>query len=94
MHENGRRLVTNQYRDDGSGKEMLVSTADVEYYSFEQAGAYWAMANDSVTIQVRRSVGLSVCPSVCRTFARSVRIGWRRRRCGWFGWFVGWFADT
>ena len=56
MHENGRRLVTKQYRDDGSGKEVLVYTADVEYYSFQQAGAYWVMANDSVTIQVRRSV--------------------------------------
>lgn len=60
MHENGRRLVTKQFRDDGSGNEVEVFTADVEYYSFEQAGAYWAMANDSVTIQVRRSNGKTV----------------------------------
>ena len=57
MHENGKRLVTTQYRDDGDGNEVVVFTAEVEYYSFQQAGAFWAMANDSVTIQVReRSV--------------------------------------
>eukprot|EP00904_Undaria_pinnatifida_P011279 jgi/Undpi1/7281/HiC_scaffold_22.g09754.m1 len=51
MHENGKRLVTTQYRDDGDGNEVVVFTAEVEYYSFQQAGAFWAMANDSVTIQ-------------------------------------------
>lgn len=52
MHENGRRLQTRQYRNDSSGNEALVHSADVEYYSFLQAGGYLVTTNDSVTIQV------------------------------------------
>lgn len=53
MHENGRRLRTRQYRTDGDGNEVMVHMADVEYYSFPQAGGHVTLANDSVTIQVQ-----------------------------------------
>ncbi|CAM9974997.1 unnamed protein product [Ascophyllum nodosum] len=50
-HENGRRIITRQYRQNKSGDEVLVHTAEVEYYSFLQAGGYVVKTNDSVTIQ-------------------------------------------
>ncbi|CAN0444040.1 unnamed protein product, partial [Hapterophycus canaliculatus] len=40
MHENGQRMRTRQYRNDSSGKEVLLHTADVEYYSYLQAGGF------------------------------------------------------
>lgn len=52
MHENGQRMVTRQYREDDSGNEVLVYTAEVEYYSFLQAAGYAFTVNDSMTIQV------------------------------------------
>eukprot|EP00752_Nemacystus_decipiens_P002626 g2458.t1 len=51
MHENGQRLETRQYRNDSSGNEVLVHSAEVEYYSFLQAGGHVLNTNDSVTIQ-------------------------------------------
>ena len=53
MHENGQRQETRQYRNDSSGNEVLVHSAEVEYYSFLQAGGFLVPTNDSVTIQVR-----------------------------------------
>lgn len=52
MHENGQRLKTSQFRKDSSGNEFLVDTAEIEYYSFLQAGGHVTTANDSITIQV------------------------------------------
>ena len=59
-HENGQRIVTRQYREDGSGNEVLVHTAEVEYYSFLQAGGYVVKTNDSVTIQVKSKQRVAV----------------------------------
>ena len=52
MHENGQRLLTRQYRNNSDGEEVMVHSAEVEYYSFLQAGALFVPTNDSVTIQV------------------------------------------
>ena len=52
MHENGQRAITRQYRNDSSGNEVLVHSAEVEYYSFLQAGGFVVPTNESVTIQV------------------------------------------
>ena len=52
MHENGRRLETRQYRNDSSGNEVLVDSAEVEYYSFLQAGGHVTYTDGTVTIQV------------------------------------------
>lgn len=52
MHENGRRLQTRQYRSDSSGNEALIHTADVEFYSFAQAGGRSVYTDGTVTIQV------------------------------------------
>ena len=52
MHENGQRMVTRQYRNDSSGNEVLVRTAEVEYYSFLQAGGHVVDTDSSATIQV------------------------------------------
>ncbi|CBJ30300.1 conserved unknown protein [Ectocarpus siliculosus] len=51
MHENGQRMLTRQYRTDSDGNEVLLHTADVEYYSFLQAGAHVVSVNDSTTIK-------------------------------------------
>ncbi|CAM9945358.1 unnamed protein product [Scytosiphon promiscuus] len=51
MHETGQAMRTRQYRKDSSGTEVLVHTADVEYYSFEQAGGFRYPVNETVTIQ-------------------------------------------
>ncbi|CAM9469275.1 unnamed protein product, partial [Hapterophycus canaliculatus] len=40
MHENGQTMRTRQYRNDSSGNEVLVHAAEVEYYSFLQAGGF------------------------------------------------------
>ena len=53
MHENGRRLQTRQYRTNTDGEEVMVHSAEVDYYSFLQAGFHVITNNDSVTIQVR-----------------------------------------
>lgn len=58
MHENGQRSITRQYRNDSSGNEVLVHSAEVEYYSFLQAGGFLVTTNDSVTIQVRGGWGI------------------------------------
>ncbi|CAM9101397.1 unnamed protein product [Ectocarpus fasciculatus] len=47
MHENGQRMLTRQYRSDSDGNEVLVHAAEVEYYSFEQAGVHMVTVNDS-----------------------------------------------
>lgn len=52
MHENGRRIQTRQYRNDSSGNEVLVHTAEVEYFSFEQAGGHTTYTDGTVMIQV------------------------------------------
>ena len=52
MHENGRRLQTRQYRNDSSGNEVLIHSADVEYYSFDQAAGHTVYVDASATIQV------------------------------------------
>lgn len=41
-------MVTRHYRND-----VLLNTARVEYYSFEQAGGYNTGVNGTETIQVR-----------------------------------------
>eukprot|EP00752_Nemacystus_decipiens_P002628 g2460.t1 len=51
MHETGQRLITRQYRNDSSGNEALIHSAEVEYYSFLQAAAFMVSTNDSITIQ-------------------------------------------
>eukprot|EP00752_Nemacystus_decipiens_P015391 g13724.t1 len=51
MHETGQRLVTRQYRNDSSGHEVMVHSAEVEYYSFLQAAGFPVHTNDSMTIQ-------------------------------------------
>ncbi|CAM9245832.1 unnamed protein product, partial [Hapterophycus canaliculatus] len=51
MHENGQTMRTRQYRNDSSGNEVLVHAAEVEYYSFLQAGVFAVPANESGTIQ-------------------------------------------
>lgn len=48
MHATGQHMVTRQYRDD-----VLIKTARVEYYAFEQAGGYVTAYNSSETIKVR-----------------------------------------
>ncbi len=53
MHENGRQLITRQYRNDSSGNEVLIYSADVEYYSFVQAGAHVVYTDGTATIQVK-----------------------------------------
>ena len=52
MHENGQRSQTRQYRNDTDGNEVLIHTAEVEYYSFEQAGGHSLYPDGTVTIQV------------------------------------------
>lgn len=52
MHENGRRLQTRQYRNDSSGNEEMVHSAEVEFYSFEQAGGHPVYTDGTITIQV------------------------------------------
>ncbi|CAM9660109.1 unnamed protein product, partial [Ectocarpus sp. 13 AM-2016] len=51
MHENGQRISTQQYRNDGDGNEVLIHTAEVEYFSFLQAGVHVVTVNDSTTIK-------------------------------------------
>ncbi|CBJ33319.1 conserved unknown protein [Ectocarpus siliculosus] len=51
MHENGQRMVTHQYRDDGEGNEELIHTTEVWYYSSLQAGAHVVTVNGSATIK-------------------------------------------
>ena len=62
MHENGQRIETRQYRNDSNGEELLVHSAEVEYYSFLQAGFHLVTNNDSVTIQV--GGGVSSCKTI------------------------------
>lgn len=57
MHENGQRMRTRQYRNDINGNEVLVNAAEVEYYSFLQAGGFPLAANGTGTIQVRGAMG-------------------------------------
>ena len=45
-------MITRQYRQNESGDDVLVHTAEVEYYSFLQAGGHVVKVNDSTTIQV------------------------------------------
>ena len=52
MHENGQRLQTRQYRYNSEGEEVMIHSAEVEYYSYLQAGFHVVTNNDSVTIQV------------------------------------------
>ena len=52
MHENGQRLQTRQFRSNSDGEEVMVHDAEVEYYSFLQAGFHIITNNNSVTIQV------------------------------------------
>lgn len=54
MHENGQRLETRQYRTNSDGEEAMVHSAEVEYYSFLQAGFHLVTNDGSVTIQVGR----------------------------------------
>lgn len=61
MHENGKRFQTRQYRTDCSGNEELIYTADVEYYSFLQAGGFKVSNTGGVTIQVRVRGRGTVC---------------------------------
>ncbi|CAM9653269.1 unnamed protein product, partial [Scytosiphon promiscuus] len=51
MHENGQTMRTRQYRTDDTGEEVLLHTAEVQYYSFLQAGGFSYYVNDSATIQ-------------------------------------------
>ncbi|CAN0200834.1 unnamed protein product [Ectocarpus sp. 12 AP-2014] len=51
MHENGQRMVTRQYRNDSEGNEVLIHTAEVEYYSFLQAGGHLVTNNETTTIK-------------------------------------------
>ncbi|CAM9180093.1 unnamed protein product [Ectocarpus sp. 4 AP-2014] len=51
MHENGQRMVTRQYRNDSDGNEILIHTAEVEYYSFLQAGGHLVTNNETITIK-------------------------------------------
>ncbi|CAN0322479.1 unnamed protein product [Ectocarpus fasciculatus] len=51
MHENGQRMVTHQYRNDSEGNEELIQTAEVEYYSFLQAGAHVVTVDGGGTIK-------------------------------------------
>ncbi|CAN0057481.1 unnamed protein product [Scytosiphon promiscuus] len=51
MHENGQTMRTRQYRNDSNGNEVLVHTAEVEYYSFLQAGGFSVAVNESGAIQ-------------------------------------------
>ena len=52
MHENGQRFQTRQYRSNSDGQEVMVHSAEVEYYSFIQAGAHQVTTNNTDTIQV------------------------------------------
>lgn len=52
MHQTGMNMVTRQYRND-----VLIDTAAVEYYSFEQAGFFNSLSSENTTIQVRNSGG-------------------------------------
>ena len=56
MHATGRHMITHQYRDD-----VLIHTARVEYYSFDQGGGYNPSANGTETIKVceRPIIGVS-----------------------------------
>lgn len=49
MHATGRHMVTYQFRDD-----VLINTARVEYYSFDQGGGFNPSANGTETIKVRK----------------------------------------
>ena len=51
-HENGQRFETRQYRNDSSGNEVLVRSAEVEYFSFEQAGGHTVFTDGTASIQV------------------------------------------
>ncbi|CAM9217380.1 unnamed protein product, partial [Hapterophycus canaliculatus] len=51
MHENGQTMRTRQYRTDSSGNELLLHTAEVEYYSFLQAGGFSYTVNNSLSIR-------------------------------------------
>lgn len=74
MHENGQRMQTRQYRTDSSGNEDLVRTADVEYYSFLQAGGFGVTVDENVTIQVRpRGFGRFVWPPFHRAVEAAAR---------------------
>ena len=48
MHATGQHMITHQYRDD-----VLINTARVEYYSFDQGGGFNAGTNGTDTIKVR-----------------------------------------
>lgn len=47
MHQTGQHMVTRQYRND-----ELVYTSEVEYYSFDQAGAFMDNTDETLTIEV------------------------------------------
>lgn len=57
MHENGQRMVTRQYRDDGDGNDVLIYTTEVEYYSFLRAAGYVTTVSNNTTIQVKQEHG-------------------------------------
>ncbi|CAN0258093.1 unnamed protein product [Ectocarpus fasciculatus] len=44
-------MVTHQYRNDSEGNEELIQTAEVEYYSFLQAGAHVVTVDGGGTIK-------------------------------------------
>ncbi|CAM9519920.1 unnamed protein product [Sphacelaria rigidula] len=46
MHATGRHMITHQYRDD-----VLINTARVEYYSFDQGGGFNPSSNGTETMQ-------------------------------------------
>lgn len=52
MHENGQRLRTLQYRTNSDGDEVMIYKAEVERFSFLQAGGHLVKANNGVTIKV------------------------------------------
>eukprot|EP00903_Cladosiphon_okamuranus_P022592 g20787.t1 len=50
-HENGQRVITRQYRADSRGNEELIHSAEVEYYSFLQAGGHYVYTDGTATIE-------------------------------------------
>ena len=64
MHEKGQRLETRQYRNNSDGVEVMIHSAEVEYYSFLQAGFHAVTTNTSVTIQVGGSLRVRI-PQRC-----------------------------
>lgn len=72
MHENGQMMQTRQYRNDSDGVKQLIHTANVEYFSFLQAGGHMTTYGGDVTIEVSTKFARSTSTELVTIWSSSI----------------------